>query len=238
VTDRGESLVTDRGKGLVTDRGKTFVIFLRRAAAARILFATLAPPASASDERPAREARRVFEAYIDARNRHDPEGIAALTSPSIRAVDAEGKAHPYDEKHLRDVLAWEAGIHARWHGREIGWDGRFLEIEASEENDLYDLLGVGAAVQRDRLRIEDGRIVEWYGLGERTTGRDEGEALSAFKAWIETLPRDLGEGIVRNGRLVIDGASSAKMRPLLDRWQREHPPLRDDAGPGSAPRRA
>src|SRR5690349_18692778 len=115
-----------------------------------------------------REARRVFESYIAARNRHDPEALAAFTDRNIRAFDAEGKPHPFDLKRLRNVLAWEGVMNARWKGKVVGWDGTSLEVEASEENDLFDALRIGAAVQRDRIRVEHGRIVEWRGLSERT----------------------------------------------------------------------
>jgi hypothetical protein len=167
------------------------------------------------------EARRVFAAYIAARNRHDPEAVTALTARNIRAFDAEGKPHPYDEKRLRDVLAWEGAMHARWKGQALGWDGSWLEVEASEENDLYETLQVDAVVQRDRLRVEQGQIVEWRGLGEHSTGRDETAALTEFKRWIESLPAQLRDGAVKDGRLLLNGESAQKDALLIRRWRQD-----------------
>jgi hypothetical protein len=169
------------------------------------------------------EADRVFSDYIAARGRQDVRTLVSLTDPGIRAVDAEGNPHRPDESRLRNVVAWEGAMHAKWKSRAVAWDGRWLEVEASEENDLYDALGVGAAVLRHRIRVDHGRIVEWEGLGERSTGRPQPEALAQFKSWVGALSPDLREGVLERGFLVIDGRSAARMVPLLARWRKEHP---------------
>lgn len=175
-----------------------------------------------------REARRVFAAYITARNLHDFDALRVLTAKNIRAFDAEGQPHPYDERRQRNVLAWEAGMHARWTGRVLRWDGRWLEVEAAEENDLYDALLIGAVVQQDRLRIDRGQIVEWRGMSERSTGHDETAALSEFKRWIEALPAELREGAVKDGRLLLNGDSAAKHARLIRRWRTMNRPAGAD----------
>ena len=194
---------------------------------AALLFAALAGlgvfPALSLDSPGAAAANRVFSAYIAARGRRDVRTVLSLTDPRLRAVDAEGKPHPPDEDRLRDVVAWEGGMHAKWKSRAVAWDGRWLEVEASEENDLYDALGIGAAILRHRIRVEHGRIVAWEGLGERATGRAQPEALSEFKAWLRTLPPGLRAGVLDRGSLVLNAESAARMVPLLARWRHEHP---------------
>jgi len=181
-----------------------------------IALASVVALAAASDS-----PERVFRAYIAARNRHDPGAILALTSPEVRAFDAEGKPHPYDPRRVRDVIAWEGGMHARWKGRVLARDGAWLEVEASEENDLDDALGVGAVVQRDRLRVEGGKILEWRGLEERSTGREEGAAISEFKRWIESLPAELRVGALNNGQLLLNRESAGRHAVLIRRWREE-----------------
>jgi hypothetical protein len=168
-----------------------------------------------------REARRVIDGYVTARNRHDADALAALTDKNIRAFDAEGNPHPPDEKRLRDVLAWERAMNARWTGKVLAWDGSWIEVEFSEENDLFDALGIGAAVQRDRIRVEHGRIVEWRGLSERSTGREEAAAISEFKRWIETLSTELREGALKGGQLLLDERGAEAQRVLIRRWRAE-----------------
>ena len=204
-----------------------------------LLFAVLAgllsaSPAPSLDSPGAVEANRVFSAYIAARGRQDLGTLGALTDPGLRAVDSEGKPHPRNEDRLRNVLAWEGAMHAKWASRALTWDGRWLEAEASEENDLYDVLGVGASIIRHRIRVEHGQIVEWEGRGERSTGRPQPEALSEFKAWVGALAPELREGVVENGSLVLTARSAEKMRPLMARWRNEHP-RSGNAPAGSAP---
>ena len=197
---------------------------MRRAATLLAALAGLAVSDAASLDSPgAVAANRVFSAYIAARGRQDVQTLVSLTDPRIRAVDAEGHAHPPDESRLRKVVAWEGAMHAKWKSRAVAWDGRWLEVEASEENDLYDALGVGAAILRHRIRVEQGRIVEWEGLGERSTGRAQPEALAEFKVWVGTLPPDLRAGVLERGSLVLNAESAARMVPLLARWRKEHP---------------
>jgi len=203
-----------------------------------LLFAVLAgllsaSPAPSLDSPGAVEANRVFSAYIAARGRQDLGTLGALTDPGLRAVDSEGKPHPRNEDRLRNVLAWEGAMHAKWASRALTWDGRWLEAEASEENDLYDVLGVGASIIRHRIRVEHGQIVEWEGRGERSTGRPQPEALSEFKAWVGALAPELREGVVENGSLVLTARSAEKMRPLMARWRNEHP-REPRVAPGSA----
>jgi hypothetical protein len=204
---------------------------------AALLLAALAglsaSPAPSLDSPEAVEANRVFAAYIAARGRQDLRMLGALTDPRLRAVDSEGKPHPADEDRLRNVLAWEGSMHAKWASHPVAWDGRWLEAEASEENDLYDVLGVGASIIRHRIRVEHGRIVEWEGRGERSTGRPQPEALSEFKAWVGTLSPELREGVVEKGSLVLTARSAEKMRPLMARWRNEHP-REPRVAPGSA----
>jgi hypothetical protein len=201
-----------------------------------------AAPGPSLDMPGAVESERVFSDYIAARGRQDLRVLVSLTDPDIRAVDAEGKPHPPDESRLGKVLAWEGAMHAKWKSRAIAWDGRWLEVEASEENELYDGLGVGAAILRHRIRVEQGRIVEWEGLGERSTGRAQPEALAEFKAWVGALSPELREGVVEKGSLVIDAESAARMVPLLVRWREEHPAAEkarpdsgNQGGPGRVP---
>jgi len=208
---------------------------VRRAWPVLAAFAGLAASSAPSLDAPgAVEANRVFSAYVAARGRQDLRALLALTDPRLRAVDSEGKPHPPDPARLRNALAWEAAMHAKWSSRPLAWDGRWFEAEASEENDLYDVIGVGASIIRHRIRVEHGQIVEWEGRGERSTGREQAAALSEFKKWVESLPAELRRGVVERGSLVLNAESAARTVPLLARWRQEHPAARS-APP--APRR-
>jgi hypothetical protein len=191
---------------------------------ALLLAVAVGLPAAAPVPPESAEARRVFAAYISARDRHDFDAIRALTDPDIRAFDTEGHPHPWNEARLRDVLAWEARMNARWRGRVLGWSEPWLEVEASEENDLYEALGVGAAIGRHRLRVVGGRIVEWHGRGERSTGRDETAAMSEFEGWVRGLPPDVRSGALNGrGQLVLAAEGARAHARLILRWKEEHP---------------
>jgi len=193
-------------------------VALLLAVAARLPAAARVPPEGA-------EARRVFAAYISARDRHDFDAIRALTDPGIRAFDTEGNPHPWNEARLRNVLAWEARMNASWKGRVLAWSEPWLEVESSEENDLYEALGVGAAIGRHRLRVDGGRIVEWHGRGERFTGRDETAAMSEFEGWIRGLPPEVRSGALNvRGQLVLTAESARVHARLILRWKEEHAP--------------
>ena len=193
---------------------------LARAAAIFVLGVLSTVPAPAGTGESA--ARDAFARYIAARNRHDLGTIRALTGPDVRAFDEKGKPHPWNETRLSGVLAWEARMHARWKGRALGYSRGWLDAEASEENDLYDALGIGAAIARHRLRVVDGRIVEWRGLGGRSTGRDEAAAIGAFERWIRGLPSDVRAGALDDrGRIALTAQSADVHAMLIRRWKQE-----------------
>jgi len=178
------------------------------------------------DSKEAREARDVLCGYAAARGDHDFARASALSAPGIRWLDGEGHNHPKNDARLKSMLAWEAVMRARWSCRTLGFSDGWFEAEISEQNRMYDALGVGAVVQRDRVRVAGGQIQEGRTLAEWTTGRDEDEAFAEFKAWLKTLPPGRRKGVLRDGNLVFDAAAARATLPLLDLWERAHPPAR------------
>jgi glyoxylase-like metal-dependent hydrolase (beta-lactamase superfamily II) len=174
----------------------------------------------------AAEAEKVFCSYIDARDRHDFAAASRLTADDIRWLDTEGRNHPKNDARLKAMLAWEGGMSGRWTCRALSFSDGWLEVEISEQNRMYDALDVGTIFQRDRIRVEDGRIREGRTLAEWTTGREEDPAFDDFKKWLVTLPEDRRRGLLREGSLVYDVETAHRELPLLDEYEKAHPPAR------------
>ena len=174
----------------------------------------------------AREAADVLCGYVAARNEHDFPRASALAGDDIRWLDTEGRNHPKNDARLKTMLAWEEVMGAAWGCRVLGHADGWLEAEISEQNRMYDALGVGTLLQRDRVRVAGGQIREGRTLAEWSTGRDEDEALREFKDWLKRLPANRRAGVMRDGSLTYDAESARRTLPLLDDWERDHPPAR------------
>jgi len=202
--------------------------FLRVAFAAIPLFAvsTLGADEPSLAMPKAREAAEIVQRYVEARNAHELSRASAMTAPDVRWLDEEGRNHPKNDAHLAAILSWEGVMGAAWECRVLGYADGWLEVEITERNRMYDALDIGSVIQRDRIRVVDGRIREGRTLATWTTGREEDEATSDFRSWVETLSSAERRGLIQDGHFVFDAAGGHKMRPLLDRWEREHPPAR------------
>ena len=186
----------------------------------------IAAAARAADSPEAREAANVLCGYAAARNAHDFAKASALAADDVRWLDEEGRNHPKNDARLKTMLSWEEVMGAAWSCRVLGFADGWLEAEISEQNRMYDALGVGAVLQRDRVRVAGGQIREGRTLAEWSTGREEDEAFREFKDWLKKLSPDRREGVVRDGNLIYDAESARRTLPLLDLWEREHPPAR------------
>ena len=138
--------------------------------------ALAAAEAGAIDSPEAREAAGVLCGYVAARNGHDFARARALAADDIRWLDAQGQNHPKNDARLKTMLSWEEAMGAAWGCHVIGFEDGWLEAEISEQNRMYDALGVGTLFQRDRVRIAGGQIREGRTLAEWSTGREEDEA--------------------------------------------------------------
>lgn len=183
-------------------------------------------PPSLLDSPEARDAERVLCGYVGARNDHDFSRARSFSADAIRWLDGEGRDHPKNDARLRTMLSWEAVMAARWTCRAIGFADGWLEAEISERNRMYDALDVGAVVQRDRVRVAGGQIREGRTLAEWTTGRPEEEAFAEFRTWLKALPAGRRAGVLRGGNLMYDAEGARRTIPLLDAWERAHPPAR------------
>ncbi len=172
------------------------------------------------------EAARVFCASIEARNTNDFSTAIALRADDMRWIDSDGSVYRRNDDGTRKMLAWEQGAGARWSCRAVGYADGWLEAEVSETNRLYDALDVGAIWQRVRVRVENGRIREGRTIAEWSTGRDYEEVNDEFKAWIRSLPAERRGGLFDGERLVYDAETARRQRPLLDEWEKKHPPAR------------
>ncbi|MGE5277126.1 MAG: MBL fold metallo-hydrolase [Acidobacteriota bacterium] len=193
-------------------------------AAAALVCAAAKPGPSQSPD--AAEAARIFCGYVEARARHDFARASALTAADIRWLDAEGRNHPKNDARLKTMLAWEEVMGAKWSCRVLSFADGWLEAEVTEQNRMYDALGVGALVLRHRVRVEGGQIHEGRALAEWTTGRDEEQAFADFKKWLRSLPEKRRAGLLEDGGLVYDAESARRELPLLDEWEKAHPPAR------------
>src|SRR5262245_25332600 len=128
----------------------------------------------------AAEAERVFCGLVLARNSNDFARASALMADDMRWFDSEGSAHSKNERRLETMLAWEHASSARWSCRVVGFADGWLEAEVSESNRLYDALDVGTIFQRNRIRIENGRVREGRTIAEWSAGRDYDEANDEF----------------------------------------------------------
>ena len=198
----------------------------KRAAIAFVALAAVGPshrvPADVAAE--SSEAARVLCGYVEARNRNDPAAASSFSAPDVRWLDTDGKNHPKNDERLKTMLGWESVMGGKWTCRAVGSADGWLEAEISERNRMYDALGVGAIYQRTRVRVADGQIREGRTLSEWTTGRDEDEAFGDFKKWLQTLPEEKRAGLLRDGRLVYDAETARRELPLLDAYEKAHPP--------------
>jgi glyoxylase-like metal-dependent hydrolase (beta-lactamase superfamily II) len=167
----------------------------------------------------AQEAADAFCAFIDARDRHDFERANDLRVRGSIWFDAEGDPHPDDEARQKAEFEWESVMGAKWRCRILGDAGGWLGAEASEENRLYDTLGVGVDIQHFRVRAEGGRIRELRAVKERYTGRNYADAIAEFKSWLKQLPKERLSGVLQHDDLILNRESGLKLRALLDEWQ-------------------
>ena len=181
----------------------------------------------------AREAAGVFCGYVAARHEHDFAKARALAADGVRWLDTEGRNHPKNDARLKTMLSWEAVMDAAWGCRVLGFADGWLEAEVSEQNRMYEALGVGTLLQRDRVRVAGGQIFEGRTLAEWSTGREEDEAFGAFKDWVKRLSANRQAGVIEDGKLIFDAESARKTLPLLELWEREHPPARRCSRPRS-----
>ena len=185
-----------------------------------------AAESGALDSPESRQAASVFCGYVEARNGQDFPRARALTADDIRWLDTQGQNHPKNDARLKAMLSWEEVMGAAWGCRVLGFADGWLEAEISEQNRMYDAVGVGTLFQRNRVRIAGGQIREGRTLAEWSTGREEDEAFGEFKSWLKDLPADRRAGVLRDGSLVFDAESARLMLPLLDLRERAHPPAR------------
>src|SRR5262249_14972333 len=127
---------------------------------------------------------------------------------------------------LRTMLGWEEVMSAKWSCRVVGFADGWLEAEVSEQNRMYAALGVDSIVQRNRIQVVAGQIREGRTLAEWSTGRDEDEAFREFKSWLQSLPEERCRGLFRAGNLVYNAETARQELPLLEDWQKAHPPAR------------
>jgi hypothetical protein len=170
----------------------------------------------------ARAAATVFRAFVKARRAYDVPKVIAMRSADYVWVEFTGERRPGNPTDLQNIVEWEKVMDTKWECRILGYEDGALEVEMRERNRLYEILGIGAAIRRQRERISDGLLRESRVVDLRFTGRTQDEGVTEFTDWLRLQPVPRQEGVLRNGHLVFTAESARRELPLLEEWSRTH----------------
>jgi hypothetical protein len=170
---------------------------------------------------PANDPREVVSAYLRALEALDHDAMERYWAPGLVWVHADGSEEPASSDSSRKMRAFERGMRTSWTSRIRRADGERVEVEMTEKNDFYDLLGVGKRSQRETYSVRDGRIHRSETREVRHERGDFRTEYARFKAWLLKTDAARDPALVRDGGLVFDGPSAERMRRWLERWKRE-----------------
>jgi hypothetical protein len=151
------------------------------------------------------------------------------------ARERSGKTTPlqtvaFDDKRNKQECFVSSACYSFGHtvwahsGRIIAVDADAVCVLETEDNDHYDLLGAGSATQIVVYHVGNGRIRSSDTLFHINATGKQDELSTRFREWLVKQPGGADPTIVRDNRLIFDGASAVHMLPWLERWKAMHGP--------------
>lgn len=154
------------------------------------------------------DALTITTKYLEALSRLDDTAMAELSDWT-----------PAERDRARAFRAFERATHTRWTWRIVGREGNSVYAFETEDNEYYDLLGVGTSTQIAAYRVEGGRIRAAETRFHINASGNQAEVATRFKEWLVGQPGGNDPAVVQGGRLVFDETSARHMLPWLERWK-------------------
>lgn len=151
--------------------------------------------------------------YLQALARLDAEAMQR-----VRTLSAAEQARSQDNRDF------ERATHTKWTWRVIGLQGTAVHVLETEDNDFYELLGVGTATQIGVYHVDGNRILSAEIVYRTHANGDQRAAVARFIGWLARQSDGHDPVVVRNDELVFNGRSAKGMIALLRRWRAEGRP--------------
>ncbi len=187
----------------------------RRTCAFGLLLVAMGLPFAVGAEAPSIQATTaddVFSRYEAAFNRHDADAVAGFWA--LDPAKAEQTLARW-----RGEREFEAATHAvfRISARALGGDA--YEVTQHEDCDYYRLLGTGTKTSTFVVQLRDGRFHDVQRGTTTDALGDYVEAKARFTEWIQEHRPTRAADVLRDGRLVFNGATAAAIMELLREWR-------------------
>ena len=159
------------------------------------------------------DALNVTRKYLQALAALDDSAMAALSDWT-----------PAERDRARAFRAFERATHTKWTWRIVGVEGVSVYVFETEDNDYYELLGVGTSAQIAVYAVADGRIKASETRFHINASGNPAEVATRFRQWLQAQPGGDDPAVVQDGRLRFDEASARHMVPWLERWKKKGRP--------------
>jgi len=169
---------------------------------------------------PSAEPGTVVASYLDALAALDQNRMDSYCAPDIAWIGADGSERKVDAKSRRDMRDFEREMRTTWTYRILSVESGRVTAELFEQNDFYDLLGVGPRSQDEVYAVEGGLIRR---METRDVHHEHGDfqaEYARFKKWLLSTPAAKDPDLVHDGGLLFDAKSAKPMRRWLEKWSR------------------
>src|SRR5262249_49956672 len=123
---------------------------------------------------------------------------------------------------MRSMRAFERALHTQWALEIQHTDGSDVAAVLTEQNDLYNALGVGTCTQVVVYQVRNSRIARLATTRVGYSGRAFPEALADLEHWLSTQNAVSDDRLMRNGHLLFTGDSADRLVPWLAAYSDAH----------------
>jgi hypothetical protein len=173
---------------------------------------------------PVNEAAAIVSTYCDARKAMDAAQMEKCIADSFFLVSDNGSATLYNRSSAYPICEWEQLMNTKWTYTILGIDSNVVTVLLKEENDYYELLGLGAGVQVTEYTVKENKIEKGVSKLFITEKGTQSKAYRLFSAWLFSQPGLSEPDLVRSdGRMIFDGKSAPRMLYWLKKWNKGRP---------------
>jgi hypothetical protein len=186
-----------------------------------IVITVCASLAVCSCTNPAPDVAQQFQRYAEASAAHDLETLEALTAEDIvwqlGSYTFEGK------KAALGPNAYDAGIENTLVFGDVSVDGKVVEFELIESNDVIRAVGMTELRSYPRFTFEDGLVVRKGPSGKQPPAAysiaELNRRTAPLRAWIRTARPELMPQLIDvDGNFIFSRESGALMLRLTREW--------------------
>jgi len=162
--------------------------------------------------------RAIVEQYFRGLAALDQEKMAAfLADPYVWHYRNQDRVyHPGD---MRGVRQMERILHTHWKYRIVGVQGEEVKVEEIEDNDAYQLLGVGKRTKAASYFVRSGKIYRIDSAEYTHEHGDWHEVNRSFAQWLATQPPEDTARVLKGGEAVYSAASAPQLLVLMKRYR-------------------